>query len=62
MKLVGQIVTDKLSGKLGIVTKKKKGKYRVLFWMQSAENWMKVECRKEQLEMGDKTKKIGYGK
>lgn len=61
-KLVGQFITEKLSGKTGIVVqKKKKNRYVVRIWVKETSNWVVMDCPKSQFEIGSKEEsKIGF--
>jgi hypothetical protein len=61
-KLIGQFVTEKLSGKKAIVVeKKKKGVYTIRVWVVENCNWLVMDCPKSQIEKGfEEPKKMGY--
>lgn len=61
-KLIGKFVTEKLSGRQGIVVEKKKKNYMVRLWIHEQCNWVTMKCPKEQFEVGkiQEHKKIGY--
>lgn len=64
-KIVGEIVTDKLSGKKGIVVEKiKRGKHKGMYvvrcWVLEQSNWMVMECPRSQFEIGHEEKKMGF--
>jgi hypothetical protein len=61
-KLVGRFVTEKLSGKSGIIVEKKKGdKYIVRIWVKELSNWVVMNCPKSQFDIGvQQENKIGF--
>lgn len=61
-KLIGKYITEKLSGKKGIVLqKKKKNRYIIRVWSTENSNWYTLKVPREQFELGhEEEKKIGF--